>query len=66
MGKKVVVDASGVSRMSTPCIQILIAAAHTMDEEGRAYALYKPTDDFVSAFDDLGLFPVLMKWKIET
>jgi len=65
LGKKVVIDASAVERISTPCIQVLLSAVKTMDEKGLEFSLFSPTEVFVDAFNDLGLFPVLMKWKVE-
>lgn len=66
IGKEVVIDASRVDRMSTPCIQVLLSAAKTMTENDQAFALRQPSEEFVTAFNELGLFPVLMKWKIQT
>lgn len=60
----VVVDASAVRRLSLGCIQVLIAAGRAM--AGREFVVARPSEALISAFDDLGLFPVMMSWKIET
>lgn len=64
--KKIVIDASGVERMSTPCVQVILAARKAIEEAGLECALYQPSEVFVDAFNELGLFPELMKWKVET
>ena len=66
MGGKVVVDAAAVDRLSTPCVQVLIAALQHMEQNGTPFVIKSPSDAFVSAFDDLGLFSFLMKWPVET
>lgn len=63
-GGELVIDCSMVERISTPCVQILLAAAKEMESRNVPFSLKAPTDTFVQAFDDLGLFPVLMKWKV--
>ena len=63
--KKIILDASEVQRMSTACVQVFVSAGKTMEEAGLERALYKPTDAVVDAFNELGLFPELMKWKVE-
>jgi len=54
----VALDASSVERMSTPCVQVLLAA-------GRASAPFKilnASDAFKSALVDLGLQQTFSKW----
>jgi chemotaxis protein CheX len=65
-GGRVVIDASVVERLSTPCVQILLSAAKHMEEHGIPFVVKSPSDAFVSAFDDLGLFSFLMKWPVQT
>lgn len=65
-GLPVVVDASDVSRLSTACIQVLIAGGRAVAGAGRQFIVVRPSEALVAAFDDMGLFPVMMKWKIET
>ena len=59
-GKPVVLDAAQVDRLSTPCIQVLLAAG----KSGRIQ-LAQASDAFVAAFSDLGLFAALMSWQAE-
>ncbi len=65
-GGKIVIEASAVDRLSTPCVQVLIAALQHMEQNGIPFVLKSPSDAFVSAFDDLGLFSYLMKWPVQT
>lgn len=65
-GGKVVIDASAVDRLSTPCVQILLSAAQHMEQHGISFVIKAPSDSFVTAFDDLGLFSYLMKWPVQT
>ncbi|WP_298723103.1 STAS domain-containing protein [uncultured Ferrovibrio sp.] len=65
-GGKVVIDASAVDRLSTPCVQILLSAAQHMEQNGISFVIKSPSDSFVTAFDDLGLFSYLMKWPVQT
>ena len=64
-GTAVVVAGAAVERVSTPCLQVMLARAAAVADAGRDFALAQPSEALISAFDDLGLFPVLMKWKIE-
>lgn len=64
-GNQIKVDASPVERLSTACAQILIAATAAMETAGIPFTLLHPSQDFVDAFDDLGLLPVLKQWNIE-
>ncbi|HLT77053.1 MAG TPA: STAS domain-containing protein [Ferrovibrio sp.] len=63
---KIVIDASAVDRLSTPCVQILLSAAQHMEQHNIPFVIRSPSDAFVTAFDDLGLFSFLMKWPVET
>src|SRR3546814_1342385 len=61
-GGKVVIDAAAVDRLSTPCVQILVSAVQHMEQHGIPFVIRSPSDAFVTAFDDLGLFSYLMQW----
>ena len=65
-GGRVVIDASAVDRLSTPCVQILLSAVQHMEQHGMSFVIKSPSDAFVTAFDDLGLFSYLMKWPVQT
>lgn len=64
-GKTVVVDAGQVERMSTPCVQVLLAAGKTIEAANGRISLTHASDGFVAAFSDLGLFGSLMSWQAE-
>lgn len=66
LGKKIVIDAAHVQRMSTPCVQVFLAAAQSFEENDVEFSLSQPTATFINAFDDLGLFSTLLKWNVET
>jgi anti-anti-sigma regulatory factor len=64
-GKPVVIDAAQVDRLSTPCIQVLLAASKSAEAGGGRIVLAQASDAFVAAFGDLGLFASLMSWQVE-
>ena len=64
-GKPLTLDAGSIERMSTPCIQVLIAAATALKEAGAVFTLASPSDTFIESFNELGLFPILKQWTIE-
>ncbi len=66
LGKPLVMDASKAETLSTPCIQVILSATRELEKGDITFSLTPPSDAFVDAFDDLGLFSVLMKWKIES
>jgi chemotaxis protein CheX len=51
------VDASAVTRTSTPCLQVLLAAANSFAADGRAFAVINPSPAFAEAVSLLGLMP---------
>lgn len=64
-GQPLTVKASAVERLSTPCAQVLVAAQRAMVAANLGFKLSEPSDPFIDAFNDLGLFPVLKQWDIE-
>ncbi len=64
-GCPLTLDAGSVERLSTPCVQILIAAVTAIEAVGLSCTLLRPSDAFIDSFNDLGLFPVLKQWTIE-
>lgn len=48
-------DGAAVERVSTPCLQILAAAAAAAASRGQAFRLHHASDVLRSAIDDLGL-----------
>ena len=65
-GYPLAIEAGSVERLTTPCIQVLIAAAAALKDADVSFALIAPSDPFIDAFNELGLFPVLKQWNIET
>ncbi len=64
-GRPLTVDAESVERLSTPCIQILIAAEAGAKAAEQPFKLAKPSDAFIDTFSDLGVFSLLKQWDIE-
>ena len=64
-GKPVIVDAAQVDRLSTPCIQVLLAAGKSAEGGAGRIILAQASDAFVAAFSDLGLFANLMSWQAD-
>jgi len=63
-GDEVVVDAHAVLDIATPCLQVLLAAGVKLAERGQMLILKAPSDAFVAAMEDLGLFAALMSWNV--
>lgn len=61
----VTLDAHAVQRMSTACIQLLVAFGAGMQAAGQAVTLARPSRPFAEAFEMLGLSPVISQWRIE-
>jgi anti-anti-sigma regulatory factor len=60
----VVLDASAVERMSTPCAQVLLATGYAADSAGISLQFINPSDVFRGALTDLGLQSQFSKWMI--
>jgi anti-anti-sigma regulatory factor len=48
-------DGSGVERVSTPGVQLLLCAAKSIHEQGKAIRLHAASQPLSQAIDDLGL-----------
>jgi len=57
-----VLDAGAVERMSTPCIQVLLAAARTADAAHIRFSITNPSPAFRTALADLGLQADFSSW----
>ncbi|MEI6558070.1 MAG: STAS domain-containing protein [Rhodospirillaceae bacterium] len=55
-GEAVRIDAREVCRISTAAIQVLVAAARTFSDCGVKLYYADPSDEFIEAFSDLGLY----------
>ncbi len=64
-GRPLKLDAGKVERLSTPCLQVLIAAEQAMKSADIALTLAAPSDAFIDTFNDLGAFSHLKQWTIE-
>lgn len=53
-GRNVRVDASGVTRMGAQCLQVLLSARATWEDDGVAFALDAPSDEFAAVLALLG------------
>ena len=54
-GQPVLLDGSAVDRVSTPCIQILVAALKGANARGIPFKLDAPSQVLIEAITDLGL-----------
>ena len=58
------VDASAVKRISTPCIQVIIAAGIESERRGQKLTIGKASPAFNEAFENLGLSEFLSQWGL--
>lgn len=56
-GRPVELDASGVARLATPCVQVLIAAARSWREDGLGFALATPSPEMLAVLARLEVDP---------
>ena len=59
-GEPFTIDASAVKRMTTPLVTVLAAATKSYADSGRVIRIVAPSAAFSDAFEQLGLFQVLM------
>ena len=60
----VVLDASAVERMSTPCAQVLLAAGRAADLAGSRFQIIDASEVFRTALADLGLEAEFNNWMV--
>lgn len=60
--KPVSIDASKVRKLSTPCVQILVAASIEADRMGLSFSVTDPASVFSESFQSLGLSDYLGQW----
>ncbi|CCD96264.1 conserved hypothetical protein; putative Sulphate transporter/antisigma-factor antagonist STAS [Bradyrhizobium sp. ORS 375] len=58
----ILLDASGVERMSTPCVQILLAAGRGARAANRSFRIMQASELFRTAIADLGLRNEFENW----
>ncbi len=61
----ITLDASDVSTLTTPCLQVLVSAGRTVEEGGNSFSINNPSDAVKEAFDDLGLTDIFSKWSTQ-
>ena len=61
---RLVLDASAVERMSTPCVQVLLATGRAADLVGSAFQIVNASDVFRTAIADLGLHAEFKNWMV--
>lgn len=59
------IDAAAVVRVSTACVQILVAFVEAARQAGISVAFRHPSPPFLNALESLGLAPVTAHWKME-
>ena len=64
-GMTVRLECDAVTKVSTPSVQLLLAAAEFISGQGARFVLANPSEALVEAFSDLGLFATLMTWNVE-
>lgn len=60
----IILDASAVDRMSTPCVQVLLATGHAADSASTGFKIINASDVFQAALADLGLQSEFSNWTI--
>jgi len=63
LGGDLILDASEVERVSTPCIEVLIAAESAFDASARGFKMPEPSTSLSEAFMALGLADRIEKWR---
>ncbi|PCI62259.1 MAG: hypothetical protein COB37_07270 [Kordiimonadales bacterium] len=57
-------DGREVERVSTPCIEIMVAAESAFYESGRKLRIFEPSNTLSDAFKSLGLVAEIEKWSV--
>ena len=58
-------QSDAVEQVTTPGIQVLLAAAAHVATYDAKLTVVKPTEALINGFSDLGLFSQLMAWNVE-
>lgn len=59
------INAENVETITTPCMQVLIAAGRTLEEKDHKLQIHSPSPAFIAAFNDLGFNEFIEKWSIK-
>lgn len=60
-GRAVEIDASAVAQLSTPCVQMLLAAARTWREDGVPLRLAGPSAELLAVLAHLAVDPAALQ-----
>lgn len=60
-GRPVELDAGGVARLGTPCVQVLLAAARSWREDGLRLALADPSAEMLAILAHLAVDPAALQ-----
>ncbi len=63
--RRLVVDGGDVERMSTACIQVLVAFFAAAQRQSMPAMLAQPSRVFSKAIEDLGLSGIMEQWNLE-
>jgi chemotaxis protein CheX len=58
----VAMDAGAVERMSTPCLQVLLAGGHAAEAANSSFRIINASASFRAAVEDLGLRSQFTNW----
>lgn len=61
--REIVLNASGVRRVSTACVQVLLSAGRSVEAAGGEFIIKNASPDFSQSIHDLGLGVYLKKWS---
>lgn len=62
-GEGILLDAADVERVSTPCIEVLVAAHKTSVVSGQAFYISNSSQVLIDAFSALGLDEQFNSWR---
>ncbi|MGI9419069.1 MAG: STAS domain-containing protein [Geminicoccaceae bacterium] len=61
----VAIQSGAVEQVTTPGLQVLMAAATFVERKKARFTMVKPSDALIEGLSDLGLFSRLMAWNVE-
>ena len=62
-GDGLLLDASDVERVSTPCVEVLVSAYKTCADSGQSFHISNSSQVLVDAFEALGLDEQFKGWR---
>ncbi len=60
-----ILDASAVDTITTPCMQVIVAAGKSLEDSGKALSILNSSPAFTAAINDLGLSDLFDKWSTQ-